>query len=257
MKHVLLLIMAVSLCLPVSGLAQKENIGLNDVIQTLEKPFREDAGPNEMITDFQADFFQQSRLASLDREQRGRGRVEVRFDRTSAGRVPLTQFRWDYEQPNNQEIVSDGRTLWVYLPENNRVIQSDIEFVNNARADDPMTFLTGLGNLSRDFQISWASPNQDTAGNYVLRLQPRRVSALIREMFVVVDREAVFDFTRHNRTGQIFPFLSTSVTDPNDNTTLIEFNNIRVNRRLSPGSFRFIMPAGVEVVRPTGQPMGY
>jgi outer membrane lipoprotein-sorting protein len=32
---------------------------------------------------------------------------------------------------------------------------------------------------------------------------------------------------------------------------------VRVNVGLSPGTFRFMLPAGVEVVRPTGKEMGF
>jgi outer membrane lipoprotein carrier protein len=51
--------------------------------------------------------------------------------------------------------------------------------------------------------------------------------------------------------------LSSTVYDPNGNSTIIEFSDIRVNRGLSDSYFDFIVPAGVDVVRPTGQGMGF
>lgn len=248
----LLLLMA-----PLAGSAEAARVGMSDVIQALERPFQSTTPDREAIHDFQGDFFQESRLASLDQMQRGRGLVTVRFDKRDSRQVPRTMFRWEYSQPTTQEIVSDGETLYVYLPENRQVIQSNIELSSQARQDDPLTFLTGLGNLSRDFMITWAEPNQDVEGNYVLRLRPRRVSSLIREMLIVVDRDAVDEFVRTGKTGRIFPILSTSVIDPNDNSTRIEFSDLRVNRGVSDFNFRFIVPAGVEVVRPTGQEMGF
>ncbi|NOY12592.1 MAG: outer membrane lipoprotein carrier protein LolA, partial [Deltaproteobacteria bacterium] len=53
------------------------------------------------------------------------------------------------------------------------------------------------------------------------------------------------------------PFLATTVIDPNNNRTTIEFRNIRVNRDLSARFFHFNRPAGVEVVRPTGEQLGF
>ncbi len=170
-------------------------MSLRDVINTLEGPFKQSTADEYRISDYSADFFQQSKIASLDRLQRATGRVEVAFDYKTEGigqgTVPTVKFRWEYEQPTTQEIVSDGETMWVYLPENNQVIQSNIEMVNKANQNDPMTFLTGLGNLSRDFTISWAMPNQDVDGNYVLELTPMRVSSLINKLIIVVDRYAV------------------------------------------------------------------
>jgi outer membrane lipoprotein carrier protein len=51
--------------------------------------------------------------------------------------------------------------------------------------------------------------------------------------------------------------LSTTVYDPNGNSTTIEFSDLRVNYGISEMSFNFIKPAGVQVVRPTGQEMGF
>jgi outer membrane lipoprotein carrier protein len=276
-------------------------VGLRDVIEALESPFQ-----SQQIKDYSADFFQESRIASLDRLQRARGEVSVRFS-YRRNQVPLVMFHWEYQEPTRQEIVSDGKTLWVYLPENNQVIQSDIEMVSQARESDPMTFLTGLGNLSRDFLISYAEPNRDVKGNYVLNLRPRRTTALINRMVIVVDRDAVETpsarsgrdaaeapaaadraVTESRRPGSrltptpaaptpeeffgkdaggsrqssrsgglVFPILATTVFDPNGNSTTIEFNDVKVNRGIPAGQFQFILPPGVEVVRPTGKEMGF
>lgn len=265
-------------------------ISLNDVIRTLETPFQSATAKELRIYDYSADFFQESKIASLDRMQRANGQVEVAFDYQRGQTVPKVKFNWQYHQPTNQEIVSDGKTLWVYLPENNQVIESDIEMVNEAGQNDPMTFLTGLGNLSRDFRISWAVPNNDVDGNYVLELAPRRTSSLINRLVIVVDRLAVeanmsraqedqdpkwgglepptiapppmgkdFAFPAYDgSTSDIwFPILSTAVYDPNGNSTIIEFSNLRVNLGISDMSFNFMLPAGVQVVRPTGKEMGF
>lgn len=257
MKQLLTLLL-ILLLTPALGLAApaKEQIGLSDVIKTLETPFKADKPGPGAIRDFEADFFQESRIASLDRVQRGRGRVSVKFDPQGGDKVSRTKFRWEYSQPTTQEIVSDGRTLWVYLPENRQVIQSEVDLVNQARSEDPMTFLTGLGNLSRDFLISWGSPNTDAAGNYALELRPRKASALIHRLLMVVDREAVLNYTRQGETGRILPILASTVIDPSENSTTIEFSNVRVNRGQSDAAFNFILPAGVEVVRPQGMGLG-
>lgn len=258
MKRIVLL--AIALLALVSApqpAGAKELIGLSDVIKALEEPFKVNAPAQTAIVDFQADFFQESRVASLDRVQRGRGRVTVKFDRVRTDRVPRALFRWEYDQPTTQEIVSNGQTMWVYLPENRQVIQSNIETTSQTRPDDPLTFLTGLGNLSRDFLITWASPNQDVQGNYVLELRPRRPSAMIQRLLVVVDRDAVSGQPRRGGFDDVFPILSTTAIDPSDNTTIIEFSGVRVNRGISSNFFDFILPAGVEVVRPTGQEMGF
>ncbi len=241
------------------ALSVAAEINLSDVIRTLETPFQAtDAGRIGMIEDFQAAFFQESQIASLDRLQRGEGNVSFRFVTHNREQVPQAMFRWEYRRPSIQEIVSDGRTLWVYLPENRQVIESDLTDVSLRQSDNPVTFLSGLGNLSRDFNIRWGAPNIDRDGNYVLDLQPRRSSQLIQTLQIVVDRDAVIDYQQQQQqTGRLFPILATRVTDPNGNRTSIEFRDIRVNRNLSERFFAFRIPAGVEVVRPSGEQLGY
>jgi outer membrane lipoprotein carrier protein len=257
MKRFLVAALCLLCSFPAPALARGESIGMSEVIRALEDPFKTEAPADSAIADFEADFFQESRIASLDRLQRGRGRVMVKFDRTRGDRVPQAMFRWEYDQPTTQEIVSDGETIWVYLPENRQVIQSDLELEGQARPDDPVTFLTGLGNLSRDFLIGWAQPNQDIEGNYILELRPRRSSPLIQRLLLVVNRDSVVPATRPERLGDVFPLLSSTVFDPSGNTTTIEFSGVRVNRGIPDSTFRFILPAGVEVIHPSGSGMGY
>lgn len=249
------------LCL-LPSLSMAAAVGLSDVIKTLETPFKSTATKDRGtatsgIYDFQADFFQESLIASIDRVQRGRGEVSFKFQRRRIGAAPLVMFRWEYREPITQEIVSDGRTMWVYQPDNRQVIESDISRISRQQGENPVTFLSGLGNLSRNFHIRWATPNLDRQGNYILELQPRRISQMISKLLIVVDRNAVRDYVEKNRAGEIFPFLATTVIDPNNNRTTIEFRNIRVNRDLSARFFHFNRPAGVEVVRPTGEQLGF
>ncbi len=258
MKKYIVLIMV--LLLP--GISGAANVSLNDVADSLQKPFKSDVvrarGTDKSgIFDFQGDFFQESKIAAIDRIQRGRGFVSFRFEYPTNNRAPVAMFRWEYQEPSRQEVVSNAETMWVYLPENRQVIVSDISEITRQRADTPMTFLTGLGNLSRDFSVRWAVPDHDQSGNYVLELKPKRVSSLIRSLQIVVDRRAVMDNIENNQVGNYFPILATTVIDPSNNSTTIEFSNIGFNKGLSRNTFEFIQPAGVEIVRPTGSEMGF
>jgi len=253
MKHLLLLALLCWMPIAGSAWAEEARVGMSDVIRAVEEPFQANAPKDLAIRDFEADFFQESRIVSLDRVQNGRGRVLVKFDHNRGDRVPKALFRWDYDQPTTQEIVSDGETVWVYLPDNNQVIQSEIELAAQSRPDDPVTFLTGLGNLSRDFQIGWAEPNRDMDGNFILELSPRRASPMIQRLLLVVNREAVAPSGRPASFGDIFPLLSSTVFDPSGNSTIIEFSAPRVNRGIPDSTFRFMPPAGVEVIRPSNE----
>ena len=241
----------------------KVNAGLQDVIDTVEKSFKPDRStglpPLSTVT---ADFFQRSTIAGKDREMRADGQVYLK---TATSREPL-MFRFDYFRPLKQEIVSDGRTLWMYLPENRQVIVSDVTPVFNPYTFDPdrdraSNFLQGLPRISKDFQITFSPQGQDLAGNYVLELTPRRATATIAKLFIVVPREAVLSYVQSGRTTVNtvsslghqewpFPILSTTMVDHQGNTTLMEFSNVRTNIMLSDSLFSFAVPPGVQVVKP-------
>lgn len=234
-----------------------EKHDLQEVLKTLESPFRplDQEIRGGRINDFQADFRQESHIVAIDRTQYGAGTVSFKFIQQH-DKANGAMFRWEYQKPAVQEIVSDGDTLWFYLPENQQVIESDMQQLGQQQGENPVTFLSGLGNLERDFSVGWAKPEHDLDGNPVLSLQPRKKSQFIERLEVVVPKQAVANYVKQRKVGSVFPILSTTVADPSGNLTTIIFENLKVNRQPDPTIFTFVRPEGVEVVRPSDQGLG-
>ena len=57
---------------------------------------------------------------------------------------------WRYEEPKGQFVITDGKHLYFYQPEQNQVIKSPLK--NAFRGDIPLSFLLGLGNLKKGLQ---------------------------------------------------------------------------------------------------------
>lgn len=244
--------------------ADKINIGLREVVKTVEDSYR-------TLENVTVDFFQRSTLAGKDKEMRADGEMFLKKTvQSDDGRDPdrfLIKFRFDYFRPTRHEIVCNGETLWIHLPESRKVIQSDVSYIfsrNNLRrgsfdpfADGASNFLQGLGRISQDFQIHFSPQMQDMDGNYILELSPRRSSVSISKLFIVVDSEAVRSFkfsggkvvrdTRFPKRN--FPVLSTTVVDQRGNMTTMEFSNHK-DTSIFDGLFEFMIPAGVQVERP-------
>lgn len=239
----------------------KYNVSLSEVIATVERPFSLDRNGNPEIENVRADFFQRSTLAEKKKEYRADGEMYLK---TATGSDSL-KFRFDYYRPTKQEIVCDGRTLWIYLPENRQVIQSDVaDFFDPARAgsvrDRGINFLQGLGRISKDFSIVFNRTLNDQAGNYILELTPKRSSQTIQKLFITVSREAMekravnrpqtaLPPARPQQTPP-FPILSTTVVDHDGNSTTMEFSNAVTNSLVSDMIFRFDVPPEAQVVRP-------
>jgi len=239
------------LCFPL--VAEATDVELSDVINALETPFKVETKNSEQIKDFSANFFQESHIASIDRTQHGQGTVQFKFVTAVAQKSPRAKFRWEYHKPTVQEIISDSQTMWVYLPENHQVIESNIGKTDTQKGQNPVTFLSGLGNLSQNFLISWGEPRVVESGGYLLRLEPRVPSQFIQKIEIVVSRQAIKNWLKKHKTGEIFPIISTLVTDPNGNLTAIEFRDVQVNRKLADKLFSFERPDGVELVDPGEQ----
>jgi outer membrane lipoprotein carrier protein len=233
---------------------------LEEVVAALQAPFQMDTAHDRRIRDYSAEFSQQSSITSLNRTLQAHGKVVVQFGEKLQDEMPQVKFRWEYLLPTAQEIVSNGERVWVYLPENNQVIVTEADQAVAAGENNPMTFLTGLGNLSRDFQIAWADPQRDPAGNYILDLQPRRAMALLTRLVIIVEQAAVQAHLagRADASGPgAFPIRSTTVFDTNGNSSLIAFHGVQVNTGPSADLFNFTVPAGVDVVRPDEAGLGY
>jgi len=237
------------------------NVSLTDVIKTVEQPFRLDKSGFPPLLNVQADFFQRSTIAAKQREFRADGVMYLK----PASSAEALKFRFEYYRPTRQEIVCDGRTLWIYLPENRQVILSDVaEFFDPARFDQnrgrAVNFLQGLGRISKDFSIIFNQRMYDQAGNYILELTPLRASATIEKLFITVSRLSVQEMTgtrpqinapaARPAESRLFPILSTTVVDHDGNSTTMEFSNIRTNGMFSDMVFSFSPPPDAQVVRP-------
>lgn len=235
------------LLLPVGAVTAAEEADLATVIAALETPFRQTSEEGWRVDDFTAAFSQRSAVVSIDRVQRGAGTVWFRFPREANG---MPMFRWDYHQPNEQQIISDGATLWVYLPENRQVIVSDLRQVQTEYGDNPVSFFSGLGNLEENFQIGWSEVRTDAAGDYRLLLFPRRESRFFKQIEVTVSHRAVALWQQQERRMKAFPLVATQVTDPQENLTRITFIDPQWNIGTTAADFDFAVPPGVEEVSP-------
>jgi len=141
------------------------------------------------------------------------------------------RMRWDYDPPDKQTIVGDGATLWLYQPDMNQVIKMPLG--EAFQAATPLTFLSGLGRLERDFEVTLESETKDT---WILKLVPKKDAALGTLRLTVRKDDASIAEAR--------------ITDSVGTTTRIAFSNEKRNGTIEPARFTFTPPAGVDVVKP-------
>ncbi len=138
-------------------------------------------------------------------------------------------------KPQSKKLGINAKTAWLYVPEDKMVYVQDSKRVFSS--GQAIRFFAGIGKLRDEFKISYADPDQDRAGNYLLELVPKEGPESfggVQRFLASVDKNT-FTITRCN------------FRDSFGNTTVITFTDIRTNTNLPDSLFTFKTPAGVEV----------
>jgi len=208
---------------------------LPDILAALKKGYAS-------MADLQADFSQKTYVAALKREEKGSGDLSLKKIEGGA------MFRFNYVKPK-QQIISNGKSVWYYLPENRQVILTDTAKLfagGNAMA---ISYLTGLGNVDADFDIKLLTATADKKGNYLLELVPKKQNASVAKLHLAVSAAAVEKSRSADSSEAFFPLTASVLFDQLGNRTTIEYSRIRVNTGVASDRFTFKVPAGVEVIK--------
>jgi outer membrane lipoprotein carrier protein len=206
------------------------------VVATLEEGYNS-------LSDLQADFSQRTFIASMKREELGKGEL---FIKKSAGSSAM--FRFNYTKPR-QQIISNDKTVWYYIPDNKQVMVSDVAALFEGGSSIALSYLTGMGHVSRDFSISFAGKGRDQKGNYVLELVPKKPNQVMSKLQLTIAASAVDQYRESGTPRTPFPIVSSVVYDPFGNRTAIEFSRVKVNQGMGNERFTFKIPKGVEVIK--------
>lgn len=235
--HMLLAAFVFFISSVVSVSAASRPAALKDVVAALEMGY---AG----LQDVQADFSQRTTIAGINREQKGNGEVLLKRPASATA-----MFRFNYAKPK-QQIISNGKQVWFYTAENKQVLVSSVDAMFKGGNSIALSYLTGLGNVSRDFKVLFAKEQQDKEGNFQLELIPKSPSPVLMKLQLTVAAEAVERYIADGAVKDIFPVVSSVVHDAGGNQTRIDYSRVRVNKGLDNGKFNFKIPEGVEVITP-------
>ena len=177
------------------------------------------------VQDLRADFLQVAHNRSLGQDIRAEGTVYLK----KGGKM-----RWDYRSPAPQQIVSDGKSLWVYTPELNQVNKTDAP---KALTGPAGSFLAGLGRVREEFHVRFLNPaaKVDASGRPVLDLTPKAPTPLLTRLVLSLDpKDSVV------RQAVLYDQLQNTVT--------MTFTRVAINAGLSDALFVFTPPKGTAVV---------
>ena len=181
----------------------------------------------EKTLTFEANFIQESYIRMMNQTQSVEGKVKIK----KPGKM-----RWVYGAPEEQVLISDENTLWLYIPEEEQATKVPVESIYSSNT--PALFLAGQGKLTQAFNVE--SVNQEKK-KIIVTLIPKTVQQSLARLVLFADKK------NYQITGS-------TVYDKLGNKTTIRFNQIRINKKISEEQFQLNTPPNVEILDYTQTP---
>ena len=136
------------------------------------------------------------------------------------------KFRWSYEKPYKQLLVSDGDKLWSYDPDLNQVA---VKKLGTAFGSSPAALLAGQ-DLGKYFELKEGAAAD---GVEFVEATPKGGDASFERVKIGFVAKQPVSMEIHDSFGQV---------------TVLRFTRFEANPALPAALFRFVAPAGADVV---------
>ena len=158
----------------------------------------------------------------LDRNGKVVERASGRFAFARPGK-----FRWTYEKPANQVLVSDGTKLWIHDPDLNQVT---IKHAGAAISSTPAALLAGREDITALFTLRDAGTAD---GLDWVEATPKAP-------------DTGFDHVRLGLSGG--KLAAMELFDQLGGRTMLRLSELKSNVAIAPDTFRFVPPKGADVI---------
>lgn len=136
-------------------------------------------------------------------------------------------FRWHTDAPAEQELVSNGQTIWLYDPD---LEQVTIQEMDQRLTHTPALLLSGdVSKLQENFTITW-----EDSGNVIdFTLTPKVSDTLFDSLRLSFRDGVINDMQMSDAVGQ---------------RTNILFQDVQLNQSMNEAQFTFDIPDGIDVI---------
>lgn len=200
-------------CGPLS-LAEAQALDLEAIVSGIEQRY---AGRG-----FSADFFQESMLKAMQISDTAEGRLTVKRP---------GKMRWEYTLPDEQVIITNGSTMWIYRPADRQVMVGRApDFFGQGKGAG---FLSDIRQIRNSFTITLAAAQSDDY--FRLQLLPLKPTPDLAEIILSVAKTTyqVDQVITHNAHGD---------------ETRIVLKDYRFNLDPDENLFTFDIPEGIDVI---------
>jgi outer membrane lipoprotein carrier protein len=159
------------------------------------------------------------------------------ISRNEAGKLWLKKpgkMRWEYRQPREKLFVSDGKAAYFYVSGEQQASKAEVKNLDDLRS--PLRYLLGKTRLKKEFEnlrLDAAAPKA-SEDDVVLRGTPKKMRQRVADVALEI-----------NPSDQI---VGITIQETDGSTTEFRFHDIVENVPVDDRQFRFVPPAGVEVI---------
>lgn len=141
------------------------------------------------------------------------------------------KFRFDYLKPFPQEIVGDGKTLWVYDEDLNQATSRDQQKALNSTPAAIISATTSRAALEKDYVLQAAS---DADGLQWVVATPKASDGQLRSLRMGFKDDVLQALYIEDNFAQL---------------SQLHFENFKTNQAIDAARFEFSPPAGADVIR--------
>ncbi len=192
---------------------------VNDVVTSVRKEFAK-------IQSYQAEF-------KIVTDGQGKGKLQTGIIKYKSANKLCVEF----SQPAGQRIVSDGKTMWIYIPSLHVVAEQDLKsdtglFSSNTKS--------GLSRLFSKYHYRFASkeqpePQDDGSKMYTIILKQKESRSGYRRMKLWITEKY---------------FITRAVGETSTGKRIdISFSNLKTNVNIPNATFRFEAPSSARVIK--------
>ncbi len=174
---------------------------------------------------FSARFEQRTTVPMSSRSRKGSGTVVF---------LKPYKMRWDYQQPDVQVLVSDGKQVSLYVAASHQLMVRTMD--EYLQSDVTYAFFSGRGRIMKDFTVAAAPPEKQLRGLYAIKLTPKVTHPQVDSLTLWVDPKQYF-------------ISRLEVVDQFGSVTTLVFANIELNPAVKPALFHFTPPPGTEILQ--------
>jgi outer membrane lipoprotein carrier protein len=150
--------------------------------------------------------------------------------------VRPNRFRFDYQKPYAQLIVADGQTLWLYDPDLQQVTaRQQAQSLSNTPAALIAT-ASDIRALEKDFDLQ---SQADAQGLQWVLATPKNREGSLQSVRIGLRQE-----------GEMMFLAQLDIVDAMGQQSVLRFEHFQLNPALAASAFYFVVPKGVDVIRP-------